>query len=161
MITMLLAGTVFHQILVVELPSDGKVSLQPRDARHRVLSTSEARALADSLAGAGAQLVTAPSLLEAEGEGAELRISSDESTFRLNVHEARGSTQLEVQLTEGRNTVADVKVRFAVLPGSTFTIPIDAHHLLIGRQDVLAEGVSPEAAAAEWRKSWSGFLGAD
>jgi len=160
MITMLLAGTVFHQILVVELPTEGKVSLSPRDARHRLLSESETRALADSLAGAGARLVTAPSLLEAVGEGAELRVSSDDTMFRMSVRESRGTTQLELHMNEGRKTV-DLKARFAVPRGSTFTFPIDAHHLLIGRQDVLADGETPEIAAEEFRKSWAGFLGDD
>ena len=158
MITMLLAGTVFHQILVVELPAGGKTQLQPGDARHRVLSLDEARALSDSLEGAGATLVTAPSLLEAEGEGAELNVSGEEASFRLYVREVRGSTQVELRLLDGRRTVADVNARFAVPDGAMFTIPIDGRHLLIGRQDRLADGETTAEASAEWQKSWASLL---
>lgn len=158
MITMLLAGTVFHQILVVELPATGKTQLQPGDARHRVLSVDEARALSDSLEGAGASLVTAPSILEAEGEGAELSVSSEEASFRLFVRESRGSTHVELRIHEGRRIVADVNARFAVPDGGMFTIPIDARHLLIGRQDRLADGETTADAAAAWQKSWSSLL---
>lgn len=158
MITMLLATTVFHQVLVVELPADGRTPLRAADARHRILDAAEARALADSLEGAGATLLAAPSLLSAEGEGAELHVETATRSFDLEVQEWRGSTRIELEVRDGHERVAHVRARFVIPDGGTFLLPIDERHLLIARQDVLADGESITAPAGEWKTSWAGLL---
>lgn len=158
MITLLLAGTVFHQVLVVELPQNGKNTLQPGDAQHRLLSVAEARALADSLEGAGATLLAAPSLLEAPGEGAELRVEGEEKTFRLLARAWKGSTSIDLRMTDGRRLVTDMSARFAVPDGGTLSLPLGEHHLLILRQDALADGETPDVATAEFRSAWKSLL---
>lgn len=159
MVTLLLAGTVFHQLLVVEIPQDGKHTLQPGDAQHWLLGANEASELADRLEGAGAVLVAAPALLEAPDEGAELRVDGDDQSFRLRVREWRGSTQIELRMTDGKRLVTDMSARFAIPDGGTFSLPIGDHHLLIVRQDSLADGETPDIATAEFRKSWRNLLG--
>lgn len=158
MITLLLAGTVFHQVLIVELPQNGRTQLHPGDAHHRLLSKSEAAALADSLEGAGAELLQAPSLLEAPGEGAELRVEGEQKSFKLYLRAWKGSTSIDLRMTDGKRLLTDMSARFAIPDGATFSLPLGEHHLLILRQDELADGETPDAATAEFRGMWKSLL---
>ena len=158
MVTLLLAGTVFHQVLVVELPPNGRTPLQPGDAHHRLLSAAESTALADSLEGAGAKLLTAPSLLEAAGEGAELRVEGEQKSFKLYLRAWKGSTSIDLRMTDGKRLLTDMSARFAIPDGATFSLPLGEQHLLILRQDELADGETPDAPTKEFRTTWKSIL---
>jgi|SRR5579859_3308125 len=147
MITSLLAATLLHQVVLLEIPPQA-APFPP--GNELVLSDAELSALVKGLSEKQARVLSAPLIEAGPDQPAKLEVGTSASKLELDI--LPGPTNSTFLFNYDAKP-QHYSARFVLPPGEgSWSFALDERHVLLGRQESVADPEATAKAEHRWRE---------